>query len=340
VPVSDVAELAAWRSGRRAVLRLHPVVVQALFGVAPPMPAADDTEDVKDRDIVFEWLNGRLASDITGDLAKLLEHLLASSHRIRISRVRSGVADVPNYFVVTGPARAAETDTEDDWSPDDDELTFTDHPIALSDHSVGVSQMAADFATRLGLPDDCVSDLRLAGIWHDAGKADFRFQRWLHGGSEFEALVQSEPLAKGVVKRGGRREISEARERAGYPKGERHEVTSLALMDAAGERLAKQAKDWSRVKHIAGTHHGFCRPLAPCVPDPKPIDVTFTQADLTATTSSASGLERLDSGVAERFWEMVRTYGWWGLAWLETIFRLADHRRSELEERSGDKSHG
>jgi CRISPR-associated endonuclease/helicase Cas3 len=130
-----------------------------------------------------------------------------------------------------------------------------------------------------------------------------------------------------------------ARERAGYPAGGRHELMSLALMESAAEALAPAACDWILVQHVVASHHGHCRPLAPWVLDLDPVEVHFDRAGIAGKGSSAHALARLDSGVAERFWRMVRRHGWWGLAWLEALVRLADHRQSEREQTRVGKRH-
>ena len=107
---------------------------------------------------------------------------------------------------------------------------------------------------------------------------------------------------------------------------------SLALMSAAGDTLATRAREWDLVQHLVASHHGLCRPLAPWVPDSTSVDVGFRLDGFSCSASSAHNLERLDSGVAERFWLIVRRYGWWGAALIETVFRLADHRQSEREQ--------
>jgi CRISPR-associated endonuclease/helicase Cas3 len=203
--------------------------------------------------------------------------------------------------------------------------------VPLRKHLAGVEAFARDFATRVQLPLDRVSDLALAGAWHDAGKADPRFQVMLHGGSRFLADVAEEPLAKSSTPANDRVARQAAWRASGYPRGARHELASVALM-LTSKRIRESAKDLDLVLHLVASHHGWCRPLAPVVEDPSPVDVPFEKEGEQLRVSSVTHLERLDSGVSERFWTLVRRYGWFGLAWMEAILRLADHRRSEAEQ--------
>jgi CRISPR-associated endonuclease/helicase Cas3 len=337
-PVQDVAEIAAARQRRRAVVRLSPAVVPAAFGPPPQVPSPDSSESgtPSDREIVIEWLAGRdpaIGADGWGDL---IQRLRTDGKGIRVERMSTGVAEhAAEYFVVTGTRRSGGTyvgAADDRSTADASRSSLTGVAVPLAAHLDGVAEVAADVGRRIGLLDDLVADLRLAGQWHDAGKADLRFQRWLHGGSEFKTLVQQEPLAKSAVRLTSRIAISRARERAGYPEKARHELMSVALMEAAGEALMARARDRSLVAHLVASHHGHCRPLAPCVADPAPVDVAFRRDGIECLESSAHELARLDSGIADRFWEMVRRYGWWGLAYLEALLRLADHRQSEREQ--------
>lgn len=344
-PVRDIAEYAVLQQRPRPVLRLHPDVARGLLGegVRIPVPPTSEEEAVSDRDQVLAWLDEVRPAD--GErLAGLFDRLRQSGKKLQVARLplvrwrRNGPARILEpeeeleYFVVTGTRQRATKETADERATADDiSSSFTGAGVTLSGHQAGVAALAAGFAERLGLPQDLVSDLRLAAEWHDAGKADVRFQRWLHGGSEFKVLVQPEPIAKGTA-RLSRRALRLARERAGYPAGGRHELTSLALVEAAGAQLAGCVTDLALIKHLVASHHGWCRALAPWVPDPNPVDILYAGNGISCTTSSAHGLERLDSGVTERFWELARRHGWWGLAWLEAVLRLADFRQSEREQ--------
>jgi hypothetical protein len=57
--------------------------------------------------------------------------------------------------------------------------------------------------------------------------------------------------------------------------------------------------------------------------------VTLSEVERRTMTPA----HRVDSGVSERFWRLTRRYGWWGLAYLEAVFRLSDW---EASRRLGD----
>lgn len=202
-------------------------------------------------------------------------------------------------------------------------------------HLGGVAALAQHYAQRCGLPAPLVDAVRRAGAGHDLGKSDPRFQAWLRNGTPW---VSGPLLAKSAELPQGRQENQAARERAGYPEGGRHELLSVRLLESWPEALPQDPDLRELVLHLVESHHGHCRPLAPVVLDPQPIEVTLAVDGQILRASSDTRLERLDAGPADRFWRLTRRYGWWGLAWLEALLRLADHRRSEWEQQQSRKA--
>jgi CRISPR-associated endonuclease/helicase Cas3 len=223
-----------------------------------------------------------------------------------------------------------------DATTDQEVSSFTGVEVSLNSHLNGVGDLAEAFARQCALPDAVVDAIAIAGRWHDIGKADPRFQVLLHGGDRFKAALAPGPLAKSAIPPADRAARLRARQRSGYPPGYRHELMSTALMLLDPAALKASADiDLDLVLHLVAAHHGWCRPLAPVVVDPLPVEVEFAGGTSRLRASSAHGLERLDSGVSDRFFRLVRRYGWFGLAWLEAILRLADHRRSAREQQAG-----
>ena len=170
---------------------------------------------------------------------------------------------------------------------------------------------------------------------HDFGKADERFQALLRRTDCTDAWLltahQSTLLAKsdGMPKTRSRR--AAAHRRSGLPKGFRHEMLSVQMAQQSGQLPEKQA-DSDLLLHLIAAHHGYARPFAPVVVDANPPDVAVSDIRLTADDRLECPPHRIDSGIAERFWQLTRRYGWWGLAYLESVLRLADQQASAAED--------
>ena len=125
--------------------------------------------------------------------------------------------------------------------------------------------------------------------------------------------------------------------RAGLPEGFRHEMLSVQIAER-GELIPTDHAHRHLILHLIAAHHGYARPFAPVVPDNESLDVAVNGVTLTGATRLKCLPHRLDSGIAERFWTLTRQYGWWALALLEAILRLADQQASADEDAgvSGD----
>jgi CRISPR-associated endonuclease/helicase Cas3 len=326
-PVTDLGDLAQLRGRGVATVRLVREALAA-WGLPAEMldtvPAERPEDPPDERDErVGAWLaqwpdhapQGFVGTSVEWDAARTA--LLSRRRRIAV---------IDESLIVTAPTRLPRQ--FDDAVTEDDDSSFRRAEVTLVSHSVDVRELAGRYARSIGFDEAIAADLSLAAWLHDVGKADPRCQRWLVGGDEIRAVLRADLLAKSALPPGSARERRIARERAGYPRGCRHELLSLAMVQGH-DAILRDAHDPDLVLHLVASHHGWCRPFPPPVADDQAIDVRLQHGahELSATTRHE--LARLDSGVAPRFWRLVQRYGWWGLAWLEAVIRLADHRASE-----------
>ncbi len=338
--VEDLGDEAQWKQRGRAILRLHDgVVARWLASIAaegsatnrPPLPSWPDVqvEESDQRERIDEFLCWITSETSLPDWVRGAAHVLFDDPHRSVTPYPDGQG-----VVLRGSRRVPliddSADRSSEFTSEDDSSSFTT-AISLSRHCGGVEDLARRFAERCGLRRELVEDMALAGWLHDVGKADPRFQVMLHGGDEVAEALAAEPWAKSGMQ--GRDERERARRAAGYPKGERHELLSLAMIQNC-EEVASRAHDPDLVLHLVASHHGYCRPFAPVQSDEE-VDVFLKHGDWKLVASTPTGAARLDSGVPARFWRLLRRYGWFGLPYLEAILRLADHRQSEHEESRG-----
>jgi len=319
-PVRDLAQEANRVQRGRDILRLSPRLLEvALAEQESASVAARSQRFAAALRALVDASDGEILAFL-GASAGLPEEWTAwigGKGRHRVVRTRDGCPLALERRVQ--PAEAV-----GDASTEDDRGATGPRAVGLSEHSRGVSAAALEFAGKVGLPARVAEDVALAGLLHDSGKAHPDFKLRMYGGDEL-AAAGGEPLAKSG------RGFPGLEAPGNFPKGARHEVASLAL--ARAHPAFREARDPDLVLWLIGTHHGRGRPFFPPVAWPEP------GATFEASIDGALGrsLPAPSSADLASLWldmhaRLLRRYGPWGLARLEAILRLADHRRSEAEQ--------
>lgn len=331
-PVPDLAEQAALFGRGQTTLRLNADVLASLQ--LPKL--TDDLEATRDS------LAAAAAQAEPGTWRALWLDALSKGRLVGQEQLCLVGKRIP---LATLQALARGQTVEDglELTTDEDDSPFAGKPVHLSKHSFDVETFARDFASAVGLAPHLIDDLALAGWLHDIGKADRRFQILLRGGSDIDYLKDPTPLAKSGLSTADKAGQRRAHQLSRYPTGARHELQSVAMMHASRDSLAAKATDWELVLHLVASHHGHCRPFAPAVADPAPVQVALDGHASVAfgtvafpAVSSDHKLHALDAPIADRYWRLIRKYGWHELCWLEAILRLADHRASEAEQEAAE----
>ncbi len=321
-PVEDLGDAAQFAYGRKTTLRLDP---RLHYVAAPPSPANEATADESASDRITHWLDS-VFSDPADWLSEAIAKFRNGFEIDVVGAVEDG--DDLRYYILTEQHEQTKRRLVDAAMLDGSDATgsFTGTKSTLSEHLAGVGARAGEIAKRLELSPETAADLRLAGELHDLGKVDPRFQLQLVGGDPVELEMRSgSPLAKSLP---GVPRVWK------YPRGMRHEVASVALIESNDDVLAT-AHDKALVLHLVASHHGFARPLPPIVEDSDPQTLTYDLNGHQMETGSDFVQSSIALDAADRFWCLVERYGYHGLAWLEAILRLADHQQSAKEsERS------
>lgn len=338
----DMAERAAASTRRRAILRIHHalwskletgIVISALIDMADDQEQNWGTSEIKD-------LLKQLLSDETSAQFFIAEHRDIIEH-LAEPRVRICVEIYPDSqgFALSARDLLPRRDANEIDDADPDALLEAPQPQELFKHTEDVLARLKKALALLPMGAFRESLIAAAAV-HDWGKIDPRFQALLRGATPFAAMASTSFLAKSgsIAPSAMARRV--ARERACLPDGFRHEMLSVQMAETTGgaAALPKSSVLHALALHLVATHHGYARPFPPLVEDDTPPDVSLSMNGESIAVTTATRIEHpahaLNSGLVERFWQMNRHYGWWGIALLETVLRLADQQASGMAQAS------
>ena len=337
-PAADVGRKAAEPfAGRCFALRVAPGLLGESLSDDTLVNALAGAVSQRWQDLRAALADLNLPQDVRDDLAALDNAKRKNSVTAYLDlygtddgRSRGVVFVAP--FGIQG--KKEEEDGRPNATEDDTSGSIAGFPLSLQQHSDDVERQAADFAKTAGLPAERIADLKLAGFLHDAGKADPRFQAWLHYG---DPLGPDPDEANAVLAKSGRPLPPVARAASGLPDKWRHEALSVRL----APRVARfnEARDPELVLWLIGTHHGYGRPFFPhCdAADDKPRKLPAV-IGLPSELPAGAGPQSLAYDWNGLDWpalfvRLKARYGVWELARMEAVLRLADHRASEARAR-------
>ncbi|MGI6458663.1 MAG: type I-G CRISPR-associated helicase/endonuclease Cas3g [Candidatus Hydrogenedentales bacterium] len=226
------------------------------------------------------------------------------SASIRQIEQKTQLKTVRRLMVKKADESADEDEQEEQWllllSPRQTRASASaESPQTIDEHNGKVECIAKKLGETFGLPASIIEALERAARHHDDGKAAPRWQR----AAGHEPSDSAEPLAKGAV---------DWRKLDGY----RHEAGSLISASTEDSILAHPEKDL--ILHLIATHHGWARP--------------GFKAEAFAVEAPPNTAQRLTMESMLRYDRLQRRFGWWGLAWLESLLRRADAMASETAQ--------
>ncbi len=176
--------------------------------------------------------------------------------------------------------------------------TGDDRIPTIDEHNRAVAETIGAITKITALPESIKEALRLAALNHDLGKAHARWQT--AAGHDPNACL-AKPAPGGMDWR--------------ILDGYRHE--SGSVLQATEVDAIRQHAERDLILHLIATHHGWARPHFE--------DKAFPP-DTDEETRARTGLD-----VMTRFIRLQERFGYWQLAWLESLLRRADGIASMMQ---------